>query len=320
MKNPSLFKCTQQELYLAVPIAWALFLKHLARFTKLKGFYTEGYAKDRLTELAAAKAIPNFKTRKDEPTTHRIYMDSAVEDCCHFFLMLQSLIGSAFSAELLEAKYDTSGLSFFEKAEQGNEAAINDLNESAIQFIQKNEAALKANNVMQDSFLPEYQAVVAAYTNHRTSYTNSSKTASELTKDNTEANNNIYKIMMAMLADGRIIFRKEPELRDLFAFTTILDKVVSSSVAGVRGKVKFGGLKKPFPTAKMTIEGTNKEVETNKLGKYDVPQLANGAYTLIFTCPGFKDVVVEGFEVKTGVYNTLNVEMVAITEGVSNAK
>ena len=46
---------------------------------------------------------------------------------------------SAFQAELLEAKYDAAGSSFFNKAEQGNEGAMNDLNDSAIKFIKNTE-------------------------------------------------------------------------------------------------------------------------------------------------------------------------------------
>ena len=43
MKKTSSFNCTQQELYLAVALAWALCRKNSSRFSKLKGFYTEGY-------------------------------------------------------------------------------------------------------------------------------------------------------------------------------------------------------------------------------------------------------------------------------------
>ena len=81
MKAKSLFSCTQQELYLALPLAWALCHKNLSRFAKLKGFYTEGYINDRLADIAAAKAIPNNKTRKDDPNTHRVSLDEATEDC-----------------------------------------------------------------------------------------------------------------------------------------------------------------------------------------------------------------------------------------------
>ncbi|MBL7814335.1 MAG: carboxypeptidase regulatory-like domain-containing protein [Saprospiraceae bacterium] len=316
MKKKATFSCTQQELYLAANLAWSLFGKHRERFAKLKGFYTEGFIADRLAEVAAAKAIPNFKVRKDEPSTYRVYLDEAIEDCAHYFLMLRVLIDSAFRQELLEAKYDAAGLSYFAKAVQGNEAAMNDLNDSAIQFIVKNEADLKANNNMQAGFLAEYQAVVTNYEVQRKAYNESATMATTLTQDNTEANNNVHKAMMTMFADARVIFRKEPELRDKFTFAYVLEQVVSASVAGIRGKVKFEGLKKPFPAVKVAVEGTDKLVESDSLGRYEIPQLANGTYALIFTCKGYKDVFIEEFEVKTGVYNTLNVAMEAVVSEV----
>ncbi len=317
MKAKNLFNCTQQELYLALPLAWALCHKNLSRFAKLKGFYTEGYVNDRLAEIAAAKAIPNYKTRKDEPNTYRVSLDEATEDCCHYFVMLKSLIGSAFRPELLEVKYDAAGSAFFNKAEQGNEGAMNDLNDTAIQFIQKNEADLKANNNMQDTFLTDYQAVVAHYNTQRKAYNESAKMATGLTKDNSEANNNIYKMMMAMMADARVIFRKEPVLRDQFTFTNVLDQVVSASVAGIRGKVMNVETEKGIEKVKITIDGKDKTYETDKFGKFDIAQLANGEYMVTFSCKGYKDVVFEEFEVKTGVYNTLNVTMEAMMMAVA---
>jgi Carboxypeptidase regulatory-like domain len=216
---------------------------------------------------------------------------------------------SAFQEELLEAKYDAAGSSFFNKAEQGNEGAMNDLNDSAIKFIKNNEAALKAKNNMTDSFLADYEAVVAEYDTQRKGYNESSKTATGLTKDNTEANNNLYKKMMVMFTEARVIFRKEPALRDQFTFTNVLDQVVSASVAGIRGKVTDLVTEKGINKVKIVIEGRDKTYETDKFGKYDIAQLANGTYRVVFSCNGYNDVAFDDFEVKTGVYNTLNVVM-----------
>ena len=77
MKNTSLFKCSQQELYLITPKAWELCRTYLPKFAKIKGFYTEGYIDERLAEVKAAKAIPNQKVRQDEPVTIKVYLDEA---------------------------------------------------------------------------------------------------------------------------------------------------------------------------------------------------------------------------------------------------
>jgi hypothetical protein len=312
MKKNTLFKCTQQELYLASPLAWDLCSTNLSRFTKLKGFYTEGFINDRLAEIEAAKAIPNHKIRKDMPTTNRMAMDDAIEECIYYFTLLKALINSAFEGDAVAAKLDSAGVSFFDKSVTGNEGALEDLNTSALAFVKTNEVALKANNNMNDDFLGEYQDVVADYNAQRKNYATSYKAATETTVDNTTANNNIYKAIMDMIADARAIFRKEPELRDQFSFTAFLDQVVSSSVAGIRGKVTILDSKKGINKVKIRISGKDKVFETNKLGKFDVAQLANGKYNITFSCAGYKDIVVMDYEVKTGVYNTLNVAMEAM--------
>ena len=312
MKKKSSFNCTQQELYLIVPLAWALCRKNLAHFAKYFGYYTEGYVNDRIAEVAVAKAIPNYYSRKDEPSTKRVLLDAAIADCCHYFLFLEAMIAKTYRAEMLEAKYQSAGTAYFDKAEQGNEGALNDLNDSAIKFMVANAVDLKADNNMTDAFMVDYQAAVANYESCRTAYNDSSETASSLTQDNSEANEKIYKTMMGMFAHAQIVFRKEPDMRAQFTFTNILNQVVSAGVAGIRGKVTELGTKKSINKVKVVIKDKDKTYETDKSGKFDIPQLANGTYALTFSCAGFKDVVVEEFEVKTSVYNTLNVVMEAV--------
>ncbi len=315
MKKKSSFKCTQQELYLIVPLAWGLCRKNLSRFAKYFGVYTEGYVADRIAEVAVAKAIPNYYSRKDEPSSKRVLLDAAIADCCHFFLFLEAMIAETYRAEMLEMKYQAVGTAYYGKAEQGNEGALNDLNDSAIKFMTANEADLKADNKMTDAFMVDYQAAVANYEACRMAYNDSSETATSLTQDNSEANEKIFKKMMGMFAHAQIVFKKEPEMRAQFTFTNVLNQVVSAGVAGIRGKVTELGTKKGINKVKIGIEGKEKTYETDKLGKYDIAQLANGTYTVIFSCEGYNDVVFDDFEVKTGVYNTLNVGMEAVEVG-----
>ena len=315
MKNTSAFKCSQQELYLLTPKAWELCRIYLPKFAKIKGFYTEGYLDERLAEVKAAKAIPNQKVRQDEPMTIKVFLDEAVSDCCFHFQLLKSLIKSAFAENLQDAKLNAAGQSFYTKANTGNQSAIGNLNDSAIAFIENNEAALKANNNMSATFLADYKAVIDTYNTQRLAYDDSSKTANSTTANNTAANNEIYKKMMAMLADAKIIFKKEPDISEQFSFTTLLAEVTGSSIAGLRGTVKNQD-SLPLPNTTVKISGKDKTIITNEVGKYDVPQLASGFYTITFYTEGYKNKVVENYEVKTGVYNTLNVvmESVAVLE------
>jgi Carboxypeptidase regulatory-like domain len=267
-----------------------------------------------LEEVKTAKAIPNQKARKDDSNTHRIYLDTAIDECCFYFKSLKALILSAFDKNLQETKLETAGIAYYTKACSGNQGALGDLNDTAIQFIENNEAALKANNNMAGTFLADYKDAIAAYEIQRTNYQNSSKIASNLTLDNTAANNAIYTKMMDMFADAKVVFAKDPDIRELFTFTNVSSEVISPSVAGLRGKVTVLGEKKSIADAVIAISGRDKTLTTNKTGRYDLAQLASGIYTVTVTAKGFKDVVIENVEVKTGTYKTLDVEMEKIAE------
>ena len=80
-------------------------------------------------------------------------------------------------------------------------------------------------------------------------------------------------------------------------------------MAGIRSKVTELVTEKGINKVKIVIEGKDK--------MYETAQLVNGTYTVIFSCEGYADVVFDEFEVKTGVYNTLNVVMEEIDMAVA---
>lgn len=225
MRKTATYNCSQQELYLVSAMAWGLCRKHLPRFARVFGFYTEGYIEDRLAEMAAAKAIPNHYARNDAPTSNHIYLMEAIKDCGDCFQVLKSYIRKAFEGDLQKIKLDAAGQSFFAKAMSGNQGKLNDLNDTALQFIESNAADLMKNDNMNAAFLDEYKAVVAHYNALRQTYTDSKKAAKDLRVDNTIANNNVHKKMMKMFADAKILFRREPDLRSQFTFDSILAQV-----------------------------------------------------------------------------------------------
>ena len=222
MRKTATFNCSQQELYLTSKQAWALCRKHLPRFARLKGFYTEGYIEDRLADVASAKAIPNHKMRKDEPSTNHIYMMVAIRECGGCFQVLKSYIRTAFDEDLQKKKLDAAGQSFFAKAMSGNQAKLNDLNETALQFIASNVADLMKNDNMNAFFWDEYKTVVAHYNTQRKTYIESKKIAQDMRKEKTTANNNVHKNMMKMFSDAKAIFKRDPDLRSQFTFDGIL--------------------------------------------------------------------------------------------------
>ncbi len=227
MRKTATYNCSQQELYLVSEMAWGLCRKHLPRFARLFGYYTEGYIDDRLAEMAAAKAIPNHYARNDAPTSNHIYLVEAIKDCGGCFQVLKSYIRKAFEGDLQKIKLKAAGQSFFAKAMSGNQGKLNDLNDSALRFMASNAADLMKNDNMNATFLDEYTAVVAHYNALRKTYDESKTIAQDLSKQNTVANNNVHKQMMKMFSDAKVLFRREPDLRSSFTFDNVLAQVRS---------------------------------------------------------------------------------------------
>ena len=203
MRKTAAFNCSQQELYLVSEMAWGLCRKHLPRFARIFGYYTEGYIDDRLAEIAAAKAIPGHTTRKDAPTSNHLYLKETVKDCGDCFQILKIYIKGAFNEDLQKIKLNAAGQSFFAKAMSGNQAKLCELNETALHFLEKNAADLMANDNMKPHFVDEYKAVVARYNALQQTYIESKKNAKELSLKSALAHKNLHKQMMGMLKDAK---------------------------------------------------------------------------------------------------------------------
>lgn len=225
MRKTATFNCSQQELYLVSEMAWGLCRVHLPRFTRQFGFYTEGYLDDRLAEVAAARAIPSHTSRKDAPTSNHVYLEDAIKDCGYCFQILKLLIKKTFEGDLQKVKLKAAGQQLFAKSMSGNQAKLNDLNETALRFLENNAADLMADNNMNPLFVDEYKAVVARYDALRLTYNDSKLIAQNLASENTLANKNVHKNMMDMLKDAKVVFRRERDIRCLFVFDTLLKKV-----------------------------------------------------------------------------------------------
>ncbi len=312
MKSTSNFNCSQQELYIVCRMGWQACRENLAGFSKLKARYTEGYIAERLAEVEAAMAIPNEKTRRDKPKTERIMMEESAKDCLDYFQTLKVYIEDAFPENLQKAKIEAAGQSYYLKAQNLNRDALSNLNDCATQFIQNNAATLKADENMPDAFLTDYLNVKKEFDNRQMNFITSNTEAKDTTDENTKANNDIYKKLTAMFKDAQRVFVKDAFMRRYFTFSDMLTSAIGYSVAGLRGTVTRLADGLPIVGAVVSINNKNKTVVTDEAGKYDIPQLANGLYSVTISAEGFKEVTIENYDVKPSVYNKLDVIMEAV--------
>ena len=303
------FNSTQQELYMACRLGWAACRTHLAEFSAFKAFYTTAYLDLQEAEIISAEIIPNNVTRRDDTTTQKEELTALMEKCLSLFRRLKRYNASAFSDDVEKSKNDAAGQSYFANARSGTWNTITNLNITATQFIENNLAALLADQNMPPAFPTLYTETAKNYAEKLLQYLTSINESKNLTYDNITASNDIYEKLMQMLKDAQEVFEGNDKLKTAFTFSDLVSRVSSVGVAGLRGSVKVADTQLPIVNATVMVEGKNKSVVTDAAGRYEIPQLANGLYTVIISAKGFNEVVMENVEVKTSTYNTLNVAM-----------
>jgi hypothetical protein len=239
-------------------------------------------------------------------------MQESIDSCLDCFKTLKVYIEDAFPDNLQKAKLDAAGQGYFPKAQSYNRDAVSNLNDCATQFILNNFAPLQANENMPNTFLAAYLDAKKEFDNRQQKYIESTSEAKEKQTENTTANNDIYRHLMTMCKDAQRVFAKDDNMSRFFTFSYLLSRVSGYSVAGLRGVVTKTGDNTPIVGATVSINGKNKTVVTDETGKYDVPQLASGLYSITISAEGCKDMTVDNYEVKASVYNRLDVAMEAV--------
>jgi type II secretory pathway pseudopilin PulG len=313
MKRKSSFGFSQQELYFVTPFFWNAVLRFLPQFSIIFPFYTEAYVAEQLKKIEQARDIPNQVARQDDKKTKGLRLDDALTDCLICYRTLKAYIARLYpAAELQKVKIDASGQIHYAKAASNNRAALGDLNDSAIQFLKNNAEDFKGKNIIPDSFLAQYQAAIEQYQTAQSDYINAASDVKDLTTDNTDANNEIYQAMIQGIDEAKIVFAKDNAQSDYFSVSNFLSLASGSSFAGLKGTITDGATKKGIKNAEIWISGKDKPLTTDKYGKFDLGQLGNGTYVIRVTAEGYVEQTFAKYEVKTGVYNYLNVVMQAV--------
>jgi type II secretory pathway pseudopilin PulG len=314
MKRKISFNFTQQELYAITPFFWNAVSRFLPQFSVIFPFYTEGYVAEQLKKIEQARAIPNQVTRQDDKKTKGLSLDDALNDCLICYRTLKAYIARLYpTAELQKIKIEASGQKHYTKAASNNRAALGDLNDSAIQFLKNNAEDIKGKNIVPDSFLAQYEAAIEQYQTAQTEYVNAASEVKDLTTDNTDANNEIYQAMIQGIDEAKIVFAKDPAQSDYFSVSNFLSLMSGSSFAGLKGTITDEVTKKGVKDAQIWISGKDKPLTTDKYGKFDLGQLGSGTYTIRVTAEGYVEQTFAKYDIKTGVYNYLNVTLQAVT-------
>jgi len=311
-KVNSLYKAAQQDFYIAADMAWGNFQDNLAEFTKFKGKYKDPYGPDAILELKAAKALPDDAARSSVPETLRVTLVPLGAECINNWKMLRSYVRDAFSEELHATMLRAAGSEFYEKAINYNWSELDMMNEVATKFIDNHLTELKnGTENMPDTFPGRYADGKTAFDGVYKKFLKAQQGTGSGTDAKITANNKVYKKMMAMLKDGRLIFNSDENKKDLFTYETLLSFISGTGNAGLKVWLIDSVTELPIPKFVATLLPGKVSEEGNADGTA-VLITSEGIYNLHINAPGYEEYREDNVRITTGTISRRKIKLVKL--------
>jgi hypothetical protein len=305
------YNCTQPELYAVARTGWNSYTQYLAQFTDYRGYYLAAYATAALAEIDAAELLPDAQARYANSEVLRTELVAAADDCLARWQTLKRYISTSFAPAAIKPRLEEAGANRYEKAANYNWEELRMMNVNATAFIAAHTPALVLGNNMPLMFPTDYAAAITLYNVKMQAFIDSEEAAYNATEAKIAANNAVHAKLMNMFKDGQEIFMHEVGKRREFTFDTVLGLISSPGQAGIRGLIRSLQDGTGIPNVEVTILGSSETTHSDEEGNYELKPLASGNYTLRFSAPGYRDLVVHDFHVEVGTVSTLDVQMEA---------
>ena len=309
----TIYNCKQRELYNACRIGWKLYRQYLLRFTAYKARFTEGVADENEAKVEAADFLPDSDAREVVAQSLRIDLVQQRIVVTDLFQTLKGYINDAFPANKQTLMYKAAGQQYYEKSALNNWSSATALLSSALPFITDNKTDLMANQNMPAAFATAFVEAGENFTKIYKDFNTAVNAAAAQTADKVTASNEIYTLLMAMLADAQICFRKDPDIAAQFVWATILAQARGVKASGFAGKITRDNAFEGTKNATVNIVQLNKTITTDSEGRFDTGSIAAGVYMLNITAEGHELKTMPKYEVKTGTISRLNVHLKSIS-------
>ena len=277
-QNPkSIYNCTQAELYAITSIALNSFQENLSAFSTFKSIYTPTYYADRVAELNAAIALPYFQQRDEPVEIARIALKSKATECLVAWQSLKSYIIDTFDKPQQKALLESAGADFYRGAADDNWEVMQQLLTMAKQFIATHSIEMTNADVMPVNFPSEFETLKLNLYALYDDFKAKEQTIKQVTAAKINANNALYRNIISMMKDGRIIFRGDAAVRDRFIF-----KKVKAIVTPPASSVKtFEGIAEAQQPVAVVLTDVNLNAAQTRLSFYNTAAVPSTA-ALIF--------------------------------------
>ena len=308
----SLFSCSFDDLFLALDYGWDLTEQNLPSFVGYKSKYTPLFVATNRKLVRTAEDLPDASARYAPTQLQRVDLIEKKEVVLNCYQFLVGYIEDAYPASKIKVMIQAAGQSKYAKARANHWTSIKALLSSAVEFIEKNQVDLMANNNMPADFLARFKQVRTDFDTLHSSWNSDDSDSYNLTDAKMKASNEAYTAFLGVTSDAQKVFRQDPAMAQKFTFVSLLSQVRGTTAAGVSGKVVIVDTKTVIPNATISIESLDKSVKTDANGRFELSPIAANTYTLKIEAEGYEPLIIEKYEVKTGTIGRLKIEMTPI--------
>jgi hypothetical protein len=309
MNHLKLFHCTQRELYAICAHAWETCSQNLERFGRFKTKYNQAFIDRNKAEIARVEALNDQYQRSGKQENVRLELKEQVELCLLAWRKLKTYIIETWpEEEKQKICFKIAGQAYYREAYNLKWESCQSMMSNGEAFIRENAQQLSEHAVIDERFVAEFGERNTAFLMAYKAYLDGIRDSQLSTAEKAKANNRLYKDMMSMFIDARMIFRKEPELLKHFVFDSVLLLVSGPGTAGIKGSIIGGRLSaSDFAGLEVSLLESGETVPVNEDGTYRFSQLAAGVYTLYLSAPGYKEQEISGVQVNVGTYATRDI-------------
>ena len=224
------YPCSESTLYAATRQLWENYRLHFTDlFQGFRTYYSQAYGTDALGEIKQAEQLPDMAMRSAEAETLRAQLVKQALLSLSAWQDLKAYIWDAFPDDNLRKKMlEDSGALHYRKASKEDWASVQALMQNGRSFLSAHASELTADDNMPAGFVKTLNVTSDRFDDCLKKMNQASNAASEGRKTKVSANNNIYEKAMRMARDGARRAADNEEVRKLFVFSKVCDRVDNS--------------------------------------------------------------------------------------------
>lgn len=228
MATKRLYRCDRAELYAALGAAIRSIREYGDALSAFKGRYGGDYA-DRLEErLGEVMAMPDMQQRDMRTETALTVLREKGRACLLKWQELRLYIRDVRAwGSVQKPRMEASGSRFYRDARGLRRVAVLELMEAGRHFVAEFEGELMADGNMPAGFRGEYEGLLAEYRALTVELIDGREDNAQLAEAKVVAENALYREVMGVMSDGRLIFKDQPGVADRFSMRKVLGLIRS---------------------------------------------------------------------------------------------